>query len=126
MGFYTKEQIKQLEDLGAVQHFNSVLDSQYKRGTSNDLDNQVADIYDAATGGKVQRTFACKTCVMNLYRNAGQLYRKTLQYFKQKQAEQQREQLRKAREAKEAKKRELSIKDNPDNTPNENNNNPQE
>ena len=117
MGFYTKEQMKQLEDLGAVQHFNSVLDSQYKRGTSNDLDNKVADIYDAATGGKVQRTFACKTCVMNLYRNAGQLYRKTLQYFKQKQAEQ----LKKAREAKEAKK-ELSIKDNPDNTPNENNN----
>lgn len=73
--YYTKEQMKRLEDIGAVQHFNTVIDSQYKRGTTTQVDNQVADIYDEATHSKVSRNFACKTCVMNLYRNAGQLYR---------------------------------------------------
>ena len=96
MTYYTKEQLKQIEELGVVQHFNSVLDSDYKRGTTAKQNETLADIYDAATGGKVSRHFGCKTCIMNLYRNAGLLYRKTLEYNKQKQAEQ----LKKAREAK--------------------------
>lgn len=106
MKYYTKEQLKQIEELGVIQHFNTVIDSDYKRGTTAHQNETLADIYDAATGGKVSRHFGCKTCIMNLYRNAGQLYRKTLEYNKQKQAEQ----LKKAREAKN-KKPDVEMKD---------------
>ena len=91
--YYTQEQIKTLKDLDVIKHFNTVLDSDYKRATSSEQDNTVADIYDAVTGGKVSRTFACKSCVYNLYRDAGRIYRNTLAHI-------QCENLKKAREAK--------------------------
>lgn len=82
MNLYTKEQIAELKKLDVIQHFKTVLDSDYKRGTSSVQDNKVADIYDAATGGKVSRNFSCKSCVFNLYRKAGELYRETLEWMK--------------------------------------------
>ena len=82
MSLYTKEQIAELKKLDVIQHFKTVLDSDYKRGTSSVQDNKVADIYDAATGGKVSRNFSCKSCVFNLYRKAGELYRETLEFMK--------------------------------------------
>ena len=82
MSLYTKEQITELKKLDVIQHFTTALDSDYKRGTSSIQDNKVADIYDAATGGKVSRNFSCKSCVFNLYRKAGELYRETLEFMK--------------------------------------------
>ena len=82
MNLYTKEQIAELKKLDVIQHFKTALDSDYKRGTSSLQDNKVADIYDAATGGKVSRNFSCKSCVFNLYRKAGELYRETLEWMK--------------------------------------------
>lgn len=82
MNLYTKEQIAELKKLDVIQHFQTVLDSDYKRGTSSIQDNKVADIFDAATGGKVSRNFSCKSCVFNLYRKAGELYRETLEWMK--------------------------------------------
>ena len=82
MNLYTKEQIAELKKLDVIQHFTTALDSDYKRGTSSIQDNKVADIYDAATGGKVSRNFSCKSCVFNLYRKAGELYRETLEWMK--------------------------------------------
>ena len=82
MNLYTKEQIAELKKLDVIQHFKTALDSDYKRGTSIVQDNKVADIYDAATGGKVSRNFSCKSCVFNLYRKAGELYRETLEWMK--------------------------------------------
>lgn len=82
MNLYSKEQIAELKKLDVIQHFKTVLDSDYKRGTSSVQDNKVADIYDAATGGKVSRNFSCKSCVFNLYRKAGELYRETLEFMK--------------------------------------------
>lgn len=82
MNLYTKEQIAELKKLDVIQHFKTALDSDYKRGTSSVQDNKVADIYDAATGGKVSRNFSCKSCVFNLYRKAGELYRETLEWMK--------------------------------------------
>lgn len=82
MNLYSKEQIAELKKLDVIQHFKTVLDSDYKRGTSSVQDNKVADIYDAATGGKVSRNFSCKSCVFNLYRKAGELYRETLEWMK--------------------------------------------
>ena len=82
MNLYTKEQIAELKKLDVIQHFTTAIDSDYKRGTSSIQDNKVADIYDAATGGKVSRNFSCKSCVFNLYRKAGELYRTTLEFMK--------------------------------------------
>lgn|SRR5574344_58399 len=82
MNLYSKEQIAELKKLDVIQHFQTALDSDYKRGTSSIQDNKVADIYDAATGGKVSRNFSCKSCVFNLYRKAGELYRETLEWMK--------------------------------------------
>ena len=84
MNLYTKEQIAELKKLDVIQHFTTALDSDYKRGTSSIQDNKVADIYDAATGGKVSRNFSCKSCVFNLSRKAGELYRTTLEFMKKK------------------------------------------
>ena len=81
MNLYTKEQIAELKKLDVIQHFKTALDSDYKRGTSSIQDNKVADIYDAATGGKVSRNFSCKSFVFNLYRKAGELYRETLEFM---------------------------------------------
>ena len=78
----TKEQRGELKKLDVIQHFTTALDSDYKRGTSSIQGNKVADIYDAATGGKVSRNFSCKSCVFNLYRKAGELYRETLEFMK--------------------------------------------
>lgn len=96
--YYTKEQIARLKEIGAVQHFDTVLDSEFKRGTSSSVDNEVADIYDAATGGKVSRSFACKSCVYNLYQKAGLLYRQSVEALK-------RDNLQKARDAKSEKEK---------------------
>lgn len=82
MNLYTKEQIAELKKLDVIQHFKTVLDSDYKRGTSSVQDTALADIYDAATGGKVSRNFSCKSCVFSLYRKAGELYRETLEFMK--------------------------------------------
>ena len=97
MNIYTKEQMQTLKKMGAVEHFNTVLDSQYKRGTIKSENELVADIYDAATNTKIQRNFSCKSCVFNLFKLAGELYRKSELYYKQ-------EAMKKAREAKQNKK----------------------
>ena len=94
---FTKEQLKALKDLNVIQHFNTVLDSEYKRGTFKETDEKVADIYEDATGKKISRNFGCKICVYNLYRDAGKLYRESEKFYRN-------ENLRKAREAKEKNK----------------------
>ena len=93
MNYFTKEQIKQLKDADVIKHFNTVLDSEYKRGTTDIQNNLVADLYDEVTGGKISRSFGCKSCVFNLYRNAGELYRKSVEF-------QKKESMKVAREAK--------------------------
>lgn len=102
--YYSKEQIKKLKELDVIQHFNTVLDSEYKRGTFKETDEKVADIYEEATGKQISRNFSCKLCVFNLYRDAGKLYRESELYYKQ-------ENLRKAREAKQNKKEQEEIKE---------------
>ena len=78
---FTKEQMKILETNGYPKHFDTVLISKYKRGTTSKENNLLADLYDAATGEKISRQFSCKTCVYELYRKAGLLYKETLNYY---------------------------------------------
>ena len=101
---FTEEQIKQLEKLDVIRHFNTVLDSEFKRGTFRTTDEHLADIYEKATNTKVNRNFNCKNCVYNLYRNAGLLYRQSLEYIKKSKME-------KVRQAKQNKK-DKQIKEN--------------
>ena len=98
--YYTKQQMKALEDLDAIRHFDTVLDSSFKRGTPEDLNNKVADIYDEATGDKISRNFSCKVCCFNLYRAAGTLYRQSKAHYENEN----RLKMQKAREAKNNKK----------------------
>lgn len=102
--YYSKEEIKKLKELNVIQHFDTVLDSQFKRGTFTTTDNAVADIYEEATGTKVSRQFSCKSCVFNLYKQAGELYRESEKFWKE-------EILKKAREAKQLKDKENKEKD---------------
>ena len=78
---FTKEQMEILETNGYPKHFDTVLISKYKRGTTSKENNLLADLYDAATGEKISRQFSCKTCVYELYRKAGLLYKETLNYY---------------------------------------------
>lgn len=97
---YSKEQIDELKKLDVIKHFNTVLDSDYKRGTLTATDEKVADIYEAATGTKVSRSFNCKTCVFNLYKMAGKLYRESIEALN-------KEKMQKVREAKQNKKEKI-------------------
>lgn len=91
--YYTKEQIKKLKDLGVEYYFNTVVDCQYKRGTTKEQDQTVLDIYTTTTGDNTPRNLGCKSCVYSLYLAAGKLYRESIKYHQQ-------EQMRIAREAK--------------------------
>lgn len=99
---YTKEQINRLEELGVIQNFMTATVSDYKRGTLRKQDETVADIYEQATGTKVNRNFGCSVCCFRLYRDAGTLYYSSKDYWKRVDEER----MRKAREAKEKKKQE--------------------
>lgn len=81
---YTKKQLDRLKELDVIQHFTTVINSQYKRGTFRHVDEEVADIYENASGKKIQRNFTCKSCVFNLYKVAGELYFESEKYYKQK------------------------------------------
>ena len=96
---FTKEQIKELKNLDVIQHFDTVLNSEYKRGTFKSTDEKVMEIYNKATGSSEIRNLNCKICVYNLYRDAGLLYRESVDYYKN-------ENMKKAREAKQKKENE--------------------
>ena len=74
MSNFTSAQIKRLELIGAVDHFYTVVNFQYKNNSSAKLDTEVADIYEKATGESVSRNWACGHCSYELYLKAGKLY----------------------------------------------------
>ena len=83
---YSKEQLKELEKIGqTINHFATVTQSGFKRGSLIKEDNAVADIYEAATGTKVERTFGCKACCYNFYRKAAELYYESKKYYEEQE-----------------------------------------
>lgn len=72
--FFSAAQMKRLETIGAVPHFYTAVNLQYKNNTSAKLDTEVADIYERASGDVVSRNWACGHCSFELYRKAGNLY----------------------------------------------------
>ena len=71
-------QIKRLGLIGAVPHFYTAVNLQYKNNTSAKLNDEVADIYEKATGEVVSRNWACGHCAFELFRKAGVLYYNSL------------------------------------------------
>ncbi len=84
---YSREQIKRLEEMGAPNHFYTTIQSGFKRGTPLNYDNEIADIYEAATGTKVDRGFTCKSCCYAFYKKAATLYYDTKKYYDAKDKE---------------------------------------
>lgn len=73
---FNKNELKKLKE--AEPYLVSAVKSGYKLGTSNRLDNIVADCYEALTGKVVKRNFNCGKCVYNLYREVGEIYLKSI------------------------------------------------
>ena len=80
---YTREQMKELEDLNVIYHFHTATVSDFKRGTLRKQDERVADIYEQATGNKVERNFGCSLCCYRLYNKAGLLYYASKKYWEE-------------------------------------------
>ena len=92
---YTRKQMQRLKEMGAENHFYTTIQSGFKRGTPISYDNEIADIYENATGTKVDRGFTCKSCCYNFYKKAATLYYDTKKYY---------EKIDKEKEEKEAEK----------------------
>ena len=74
---YTEEEVKRLEELGAVELFNFILGSQFKRNTHRSVDEEVLTIYRNASGDKTYTpNLSCKNCVYDLYHRAAELWKK--------------------------------------------------
>ena len=99
---FSKEEIKELKTLGAVEHFDTILNSDFKRGTPHAMNVRVAELLDEARGQVVNRNLSCRSCVYELYKQAGRLYYDSL-------AEIQKENLEKARAAKKSKQQESAL-----------------
>jgi len=82
---FTKEELEQLKD--AEIHFRTTINSQYKRATGSKLDTLVADLYDAATGGKIVRNFTCGICSYNMYLEIGRKYFADKEYYEKVETE---------------------------------------
>lgn len=93
---FSKQDLKELKDMGAVEHFDTILNSDFKRGTPHAMNVRVAELLDAARGQVVNRNLSCRSCVYELYKQAGRLYYESLAHI-------QKENLEKARAAKKAK-----------------------
>ena len=76
---FTREELEQLKE--AEVHFRTTIRSKYKRATGSKLDTLVADIYDAATGGKIVRNFSCGICSYNMYYEIGRKYFADKEYY---------------------------------------------
>jgi len=57
----------------------SVHIAQFKRTTSIQENNAVADVWAEYTGTPIKRTWACSNCVYTLYKNVAQVYFATLE-----------------------------------------------
>lgn len=70
--FFKEEDYKALYD--AEIHFISACRGGYIKNTPRWLTDQVAEIWEKATGEKVRRNWNCSSCVLNLYYLIGKKY----------------------------------------------------
>lgn len=76
MGYFSKKQMEALKPY--EQYLASVYVAQFKRTTSIQENNAVADVWAEYTGTPIKKVWACSNCVYTLYRNVAQVYFATL------------------------------------------------
>lgn len=84
---FTKEQLAKLQEW--VHDFHTVLDLKYKRNNTRADLTTMSDIYEECTGIKLSREFQCPQCQFNLVARVGELYRKSVAYWKEEDAKQE-------------------------------------
>ena len=80
MNYFNEKQMKALKPYEA--YLASVHIAQFKRTTSIQENNAVADVWAEYTGTPIKRTWACSNCVYTLYKNVAQVYFATLKQDK--------------------------------------------
>lgn len=58
--------------------------SNYKNVSTTEQNNLVADMYEAASGRKLQRNWGCSHCIMEAWRRCGEIYFQTLEEQKRR------------------------------------------
>lgn len=86
---FTKTQLKKLKKF--EQHLYTSFYQLYKRPTPAALNDELADFWDAHTGGKVARNWGCGSCVYNLYRAVAKCYYETQIHIKEREEKAQTE-----------------------------------
>lgn len=81
MNYFNEKQMKALKPYEA--YLASVHIAQFKRTTSIQENNAVADVWAEYTGSQIKRTWACSNCVYTLYKNVAQVYFATLEANKE-------------------------------------------
>lgn len=81
----TKEQLEIYKK--AHNHFDTVINKQYKLATPQTLDNELADIYEEVTNEKLKRNWSCNRCCYNAYKKMGKLYYDSLDYYEAQEDE---------------------------------------
>ena len=72
MRLFTNEEIEELSKW--EKHFRTAVLSNYKRGTLRTDDARIAEIYENATGEKINKNFGCGICSLNFYKKVGNKY----------------------------------------------------
>jgi len=69
---FSKEQLDKLYD--AEIHFKTATTQGYLKNCPRWLVDKVADVYEEATGSKVNRNWGCSVCVLNFMILVGKMY----------------------------------------------------
>lgn len=80
MKYFSKEDIEKLREY--EYYFTTTVKYNYKRNTTRDVNEYVADIYDMATNEKITRNYSCNKCVFDMFNTIGKLYFASIEYHK--------------------------------------------
>lgn len=83
---FTKEQIQRIKDSGAEPDIIRVHVAQFKRNTTREMNDVVADVYEETTSEKVNRNWGCAYCTYKVYEQAGNIYFDSIEHYKKEEA----------------------------------------
>lgn len=80
---FTEEEIKTLSKW--EKHFRTAVLSNYKRATVRADDAKISEIYENATGEKINKNFGCGICSLNFYKKVGNKYFEDKSFYEQEE-----------------------------------------
>lgn len=87
---FTQEEI---QTLSQYERFFHTAKSGYKRATTRNQDETIAQIYEKASGKKLpSHNWGCSICSLNLYKTAGEKYYEDKAFYDKQEKEQEKEQ----------------------------------